>query len=164
MLDISSIQTISAVVAVIDVIVGVVFTVLELRNLVKTRQTDLVIRLYSTYGSKEIREAVLRVFGMEFKDYNDFVKKHGLLTSETPVNIALTTVGIFYEGVNVLLRRKLVDIDLVTDLFSESVKMVWKKMKPIAEGTRKQLDYQQLFEWFEYLYNEMRKREHRLQP
>ena len=43
MLDIPSI---SAIVAAIGVIIGVVFTVLEPRNLVKTRQTDLMIRLY----------------------------------------------------------------------------------------------------------------------
>ncbi len=42
MLDIASI---SAVVAAGGVIVGVVFAVLELRNLVKTRQTDLALRL-----------------------------------------------------------------------------------------------------------------------
>ncbi|NIO38532.1 hypothetical protein GTO27_12670, partial [Candidatus Bathyarchaeota archaeon] len=54
MLDIPSI---SALVAVAGVIVGVILTVVELRNLVKQRQTDLVVRLYSTYGSKESQEA-----------------------------------------------------------------------------------------------------------
>jgi len=50
------IASISAVVAAGGVIVGVVFTVLELRNLIKQRQTDLVIRLYSTMGSSSLQE------------------------------------------------------------------------------------------------------------
>ena len=54
MLDIPSI---SAVVAGIGVIVGVVFAILQLRDLVKTRQTDLFMRLYSTFGSMHARIA-----------------------------------------------------------------------------------------------------------
>ena len=155
MLDL--ISCISAVVAAFGVMVGVVFAVLEIRNLVRTRHTDLAIRLYSAYCSKEIREAVLRVYSLEFEDYNDFVKKHGPLTSKTPVNIALTTAGIYYEGIGVLAHRKLVDIDIVSDLLNGPIRRTWEKMKPIAEGARKQLNQPQLFEWFEYLYNEMQK-------
>jgi len=51
MLDIPSI---SVMVAAAGVIVGVVFTVLELRNLIKQRQTDLVTRLYSIMGSSSL--------------------------------------------------------------------------------------------------------------
>jgi len=35
-------------------------------------------------------------------------------------------------------------------------------MKPIAEGMRKQYNQPDWYEWFEYLYNEMKKREQRL--
>lgn len=57
MIDLSSINAVSGILAAIGVLVGVIFAVLELRNLVKTRQTDLVVRLYSTFGSKELQEA-----------------------------------------------------------------------------------------------------------
>jgi len=152
------IPSISAVVAAIGVIVGVVLAIMQLRNLVKTRQTDLAIRLYSTYGSKEFVGAWTKIMTAEFKDYNDFVKKYGLpISSEDPVDIANNMVGIFFEGIGVLLHRKLVDIDLVMQLFP--VKIVWEKLKPIVEGTRKQFDEPKFYEWFEYLYNEMQKRE-----
>jgi len=157
MVDITSI---SAVVAAIGVIVGVVFTVLELRNLVKTRQTDLVIRLYSTFGSKEFQEVLMKVLDLEFKDYNGFVKKYVPSTSEeNPIVTATSMVGIFFEGIGLLLHRKLIDIGLVGDLFISPVTMAWEKMKPIAEGWRKQYNRPEIFEWFEYLDNEMKKRE-----
>lgn len=151
MLDIPSI---SAVLAALGVIVGVVFALMELRNLVKTRQTDLVIRLYSTMGSREFQEAWDRFMKGEYKDLDDFDRKYSVEGYE---------IGIFFEGIGVLLHRKLIDIGLVDDLFSSLVKMTWEKMKPLAEATRKKLNLPQMGEWFEYLYNELQKREQRLQ-
>ena len=151
MLDIPSI---SAIVAAVGVLIGVVFTLMELRNLVKTRQTDLVIRLYSTMGSREFQEAWDRFMKGEYKDLDDFDRKYSVEGYE---------IGIFFEGIGVLLHRKLIDIGLVDDLFSSLVKMTWEKMKPLAEATRKKLNLPQMGEWFEYLYNEMQKREQRLQ-
>ena len=152
MLDIPSV---SAIVAAVGVIVGVVFTVFELRNLVITRQTDLVIRLYSTFGSKELQESWEKIKTRKCDDFNAYMKEYGLLE--------INEVGWFFEGVGVLLNRKLIDIGLVDDLFSSPVKRAWERMKPIAEGMRKQTQRPQIWEWFEYTYNEMQKREQRLQ-
>jgi len=158
MVDISSIL---AVVAAAGVIVGVVLAALELRNLVKRRKTDLMMRLYSSFTTKEFTEAFLKVINLEFKDYKDFVKKHGSVFSDTPAIVAWWMVWAYFEGAGHLLYRKLIDIDLAYEFLPASV--VWEKMKPIAEGMRKQYNQPDWFEWFEYLYNEMRKREQRLQ-
>jgi len=47
------ITEISAIVAAAGVLVGVVFTVLQLRDLVKTRQSDLLMRMHLAFSSKE---------------------------------------------------------------------------------------------------------------
>jgi len=62
-----------------------------------------------------------------------------------------------------LLKRKLVDIDTLVDAYGESGAMGWEKLKPLVEGFRKQYKMPRAFEWFEYLYNEMKKRKHRKQ-
>ena len=152
-MDVSSV---SAIAAAGGVIVGVVFAVLQLRDLVKTRQTDLVLRLYSTFNSKELREADRKVLNLEFKDFNDFEKKYGSVDSETPVHLALDAVSIFFDEVGVLVRRKLVDIGLVMDLFV--VKLRWEKMKPLIEGARIRYGEPRMLNWFEYLYNESQRR------
>jgi hypothetical protein len=56
------------------------------------RQTDLVMRLYSTLSSRELEEAWYKVSGLEFRDYNDFVGKYGSVLSETPLNIAFAPI------------------------------------------------------------------------
>jgi hypothetical protein len=70
---------------------------------------------------------------------------------------------LFFEGVGILLYRKLIDIELVDDLFSIAIKQMWEKVKPIVEGVRKERNLPQYWEYFEYLYNEMQKRERKLQ-
>ena len=156
MLDIPSI---SAIVATVGVLVGVALALLQLRDLVKTRQTDLVMRLYSTFGSREHMEAYRGTMTMEFKDYDEFIKKY---PSGTLENTMVSTVCAFYEGVGVLLHRKLIDIDLVDDLFSTPIIQIWEKMEHIVKEGRKRLKRPQIWEWFEYLYNEMQKREQQL--
>ena len=77
MLDIPSI---SAIVAAAGVLVGVAFTVLQLRDLVKTRQTDLVLRLYDKFSSKEFQDAweTLRKRLGEFKSIDEIDEAIGL--------------------------------------------------------------------------------------
>jgi hypothetical protein len=157
------IPSISSIVAAAGVLVGVVFAVLQLRDIVRTRQTDLVMRLYSAYGSKEFQEAWVETLRLEFKDYHEYLKKYGA-TSEKPAYTSVNMVAAFFEGIGILLRRKLIDITLVDDLFSSDVIITWHKMKPLAEGWRQQFNRPQISEYFEYLYNEMLKREQTLRP
>ncbi|MDH5375450.1 MAG: hypothetical protein OEW95_06510 [Candidatus Bathyarchaeota archaeon] len=151
MIDITSINAVSGILAAVGVIVGVVFTVLQLRDLVKTRQTDLVTRLYSTFGSKEFSEVFIKVLNLEYKDYKDDPTKY-------PIQVTA-----FFEGIGILLKRKLIDIDIVDDLFSSPIKLSWETLTPIVEDYRKRFNRPQVCEWFEYLYNEMQKREQTLQ-
>ena len=164
MIELSDIPSISAIVAAMGVLVGVIFAVFQLRDLVKTRQTDLVIRLYSTFGGKEFQEALMKTMTLEFKDFDDFRKRYALSSdySQTPEFIANEMVSVLFEGLGVLLHRKLISIKLVEDLFSGPIKSTWEKMWPLIEGYRKTM-YPTAYEYFEYLYTEMQKREQKLQ-
>ena len=151
------VQTISIVMASASVMAGIVYYAFQIRHQNRMRETDLIMRLYSAYGNEEYSEVVNRYLASEYRDYDDFVKKYGPFPSEGSVQVAFRTIGMFYEGVGILLNRKLVNPDLVYDLFN--VELFWEKMKPIAEGERKRLNYPNLWEYFEYLYNEWKKRE-----
>jgi len=157
-LDIASIST---VVAAGGVIVGVILAILELRNITKTRQMELIMSIYSRLSTREFLDTWEKMRTTDFEDYDEYVKKHGL----TDLNI----VGWVFEGLGFLLHRRFLDIDTVRELISESTKMTWEKVKPMAEDVRKQLsqrkfgEYTPLYQWWEYLYNELKKREQTLQ-
>jgi len=166
------IPSISAIVAAVGVMVGVVFTVMELRNLVKTRQTDLVTRLFSAFLSQENMDVFMKFSAMEFSDYEDFVNrygpilsvgKHGLKFNDTPELRSLLIVDNFFNQVGCLLYRKLIDADLVRDVFTYRIEFLWKKAEPLIQGCRKESNQPEMGKWFEYLYNEMKKREKKLQ-
>jgi hypothetical protein len=159
------IQTISIVLASASVVAGVVYYALQLRHQAKLRQTDLIMRLYSTLGNKEFFESYTKFMLMEFEDYDDYRTKYapsptGL--SEKPEVIAFWQVGTFYEEIGVLLYTRLVDIKLTARLFCNLIVYTWEKAKPIIEGLRKEGN-PRLYGWFEYLYNEMKKRQKREQ-
>jgi len=164
------IQTVSIVIASASVVAGVVYYTLQLRHqararqdMVKARQTDLLMRLYSTYGSKEFQEALWKVHKLEFEDYNEYLKKYGSTASVTPANRAIWTVSWFFNSMGLLLHSRLADIDQVDDLFGYAVIWMWEKVKPvILEGYRPQPKMQKSMQWFEYLYNEIKKREQQL--
>ena len=154
------IPTISILIAVASVIAGVIYYSFQLRHQTKMRQTDVFWRIYSSFNSKEFLEAWTKMFNLEFKDYNDFVKKYGQLFSEKPVSIAICMVGNLFEGAGILLHRQLIEFGLASEILPISI--TWEKMKFIVEGARQQYNMPTLYEWFEYLYNEMQKREQQL--
>jgi len=153
------IPTVSIAIASASVVAGIVYYAFQVRHQTKLRETDLIMRVYSTLSTKELEEAWYRVLNLECKDYDDFVKKYGDIMSETPVNVAFSIIAYFFEGIGVLLHKKLVDVDLIDELMSESIIVTWEKMKPIVEGYRKQYSFRKDLQWFENLYNEVKRKE-----
>jgi hypothetical protein len=155
------IPSISAVVAAIGVLVGVVLAVFELRNLVRQRQTDLVMRLYLTWASDEYKRGLGPFLGLEIKDYDSFVEKYGSITSPER-SLVWTDVDRytwFFNGIGYLVHYRFADVKQIDDLFGYGVIVMWEKTKPLVEGWRKLLNIPKSMQWFEFLYDEMKKRE-----
>jgi hypothetical protein len=160
------VQTVSIAIASASVVAGVVYYSLQIRHQSlqiqqqnKMRQTDLVVRLYSTFISKEFLDAMMKFMALEFKDYKDFVNKYGRILSESPEVKAAMTIDNYFNQVGILLHRGFIDAGLVRDVFTYRVELVWKKAEPVIQGMRKEFNQPEAGKWFEYLYNEMQKRE-----
>ena len=155
------VQTMSIAIASAGVMAGIIYYAFQVRHQTKLRQTDLIMRLHSQACSKEFVEAYQKVSSMQFNDYNDFVKKYGSLYAEGPEQTAIIMCAMFMEGIGILLHRRLVDIEAIQELFP--VEIGWRKLEPVLVGTREQYGRPGIYEWFEYLYNEVKKREQKLQ-
>jgi hypothetical protein len=162
------IQTVSIAIASASVVAGIIYYSLQLRNQNrqmeqqnKIRQADLAIRInpWLNMSGVEFTQMALKFAAFEYKDYDDFVKKYGPLTSDSPASMAFHIASNYFEGVGVLLKRKLIDVDIVRDYCGESVVYTWKRVEPLIKGWRKQFNMPQAWEPFEYLVNEMKKRE-----
>ena len=159
--DIQILQTFSIGIACAGVLAAAIYYLLQIRHQTRLRQTDMVMRLYATFGSTEFQKAYQKMMGVEFLDYADFVNRYA---ASAEVLAASYSVGIFFEGIGVLASRKLIKMDLVDDLFTTPILDTWEKMKTLVEGRRERLRRPQTLEWFEYIYNELQKREQKLHP
>jgi len=145
------IQTVSIVIASASVVAGIIYYSLQIRHQTKARQTDLIVNLYSVFATEEFQKEMFTLMtDTEIKDYNTFRKRYAVNAPPT---------GLFFEEVGVLLSRKLADIGLISNLFGPLAMGLWEKSKPITEDARKQLNSPGFGSGFEYLYNEMKKRE-----
>jgi len=153
---------ISAIVAAVGVLIGVVYYVLDMRHQTKLRKTDLLIRLYSTYTNSEFMDAFWKVMSLQVKDYQNYVKQYGSLSqNDNPMNRAVFMVIGFYELVGVLLYRKLIDLVTVYDAFGSVLPVaLFEKIKPVLTGMRTVESTSLL--GFEYLCHELKKKESQL--
>ena len=65
----------------------------------------------------------------------------------------------FFDGVGELLRKGLTDYEIVSSM---PVVLMWEKMIPFVEGTRKAYNDTSFWANFEYFYNETKKRQQQL--
>jgi hypothetical protein len=152
------VSTVSVMVTSAGVLIAATYYIKNIRHQTKLRQTDLVLRLYNTYGSPEFQKASLKMRDMDLADYEDYLKKY---QSDVESKTSWLSVAAFFEGIGVLVHKKLIDISLVDDLFSTPVIAAWEKIEHLVESERKHRRRPQIWEWFEYLYKEMKKTEQR---
>lgn len=141
-----SIPAISVVIAAASVVAASVFYSFQIRNQTRVRKTDLVMRLYSTWDSLEFQEAFHRVYWADFHDLDSLLESLG---GQRHIGSYLFY---FYDQVGALLRRGLVELDLVDDLLGNSTRQLWEKVGPCIEEARVRSDDPRLYEHFEYLY------------
>jgi len=157
------IQTVSIMLASASVIAGVVYYALQIRHQTRIRKTDFVMKLYSMINADEFLDAVRKVASLQIKDYEDYVKQYGSVLSESPMHKAFSTTCNFYETIGTLLLRNQIDINLVYDVIgSRIIKMMFEKLKPIVYGARKEFDEPSAYAGFEYLHNELLRKEPQL--
>jgi len=144
------IQTVSIAIASASVVAGIVYYAFQVRHQTKIRKTDLLTRLYSLMVSKDWLEAWQKVQDREVLDHSDYLKKYGF--------VELNEVYVFLDQLGRLMKRGLIDIDLIPLTYGQ-VRVTWEKIKPILEGGRKRFNEPKLGDNVEYLCSELKKRE-----
>jgi hypothetical protein len=148
---------VSIVIAAVSVVAASTFYSFQIRNQLRVRKTDLVMRLYTTWDSLEFERAFHTVYWADFHDYDSAMAVTG---GERQLWTYLLS---FYDQVGVLLRRRLIEFDMVDDLLGNSTRQPWEKVAPMIREARERYD-PRLYEHFEFLYDEMIRRAVPVQP
>jgi hypothetical protein len=140
-------DTVASIVTTLSIVIGVVFTVLEIRHLAKTRKTEVIMKIYERFGTREIVEAINRVGSAKLENIADYNKKYGFTD--------VTLIAELFQGIGVLLEQNLIDIKMVDRLFGPTLNSLWIRMKPVLYAMREGLKEPFFFSHYEYLINRL---------
>ncbi len=141
MLDIGSIASIASALAVI---VALVFGVLQVRHLTKTRAIFSSAELVRTMQTQEFTSAVGIVAKLPDHAAPDHFRR------DPDAVAAAVLLGHVYESLGVLVYYRILPLRLVDDLLGGYVRMSWAKLGPFIESRRKELGVS-YGEWTQWL-------------
>jgi hypothetical protein len=155
-------QSISYIAGATGVCIAAIYYVVNLRNSQKTmqltlesRQAQLFMQLYSTFCSDYIQKARNEVSKWSYRNYDDFQSKYSYDVNPETYQLH-SSLSFFFEGIGVLVSRKLIDPSLVDDLMSGPIITYWEKMRPYYLEYRARFDWPQFGEYIEHLYNHIK--------
>jgi hypothetical protein len=121
---------------------------------VETRQAQLFMQSFNLWITSGLIDKYIELMNQQWKDYNEWAEKYGPKTNPEGA-LVYARLDTFFEGIGTLVKKKLVDPWLVDEFMGSDVIRYWKKMRPIAEGTRKLDGWETWAENSEYLYDEV---------
>jgi hypothetical protein len=150
----------TSIITAVSVIVGLLLGMRQLRNLVHNRQAQLFMQLYDRYSSEKFLNDFTIVIGLQWVDFDDYWKKYGL-DNNKDISIKIHSIGTYFEGIGVLVKRGLISTEMVDDLMSGSIIRYWEKMRPMIIKQREMFNWPEALEWTEYLYNQIIKKKNK---
>jgi len=130
----------------------------------ETRQAQLFMQLFDRFSGEElsryygkIRYEISPLCHDSPEEFAQFVKQHEHEKFNPEFWAPIHQMSMFYEGVAVLVRKNLIDIDMVESLLADRLVWYWNLVK-IAMRDDRTYQGPQLFANFEWLNDEMLRR------
>jgi hypothetical protein len=149
------IQTIGVLVTATSVTIAAIYYIITLRSNNKTRQAQLFMQIYSHVQEPEFMKNWNEVMDRDWKELVESLKAGG---AKTPFqNVSWLSVAMYFEGIGVLLKKGLIDIDFVYELMPTRASSYWAKFEPFYKMVRETMNFPQAGRNVEYLAGEMNK-------
>ena len=155
------VQTATVVITGISIIIGIIVFILSRRQELETRQAALFMQVYNRWTQRD----VVKAYGMSryqylYDNFDEFLQKYHV-TANPEAYTDLMMLCAFFEGLGILVKKGLIDINLVEDLFSQRIMWLWEeKATPNVDRARQLTNDPTQFDSIEYLYNLMKQRQH----
>jgi hypothetical protein len=150
--------TILSIVSTSAIVTGVIFAALQLRQYKRLRARESAIHLLHTAQTNEFLEAVNIVFELP----------EGLSKAELEARLGDRMGGILvmfgtFESLGVLVYRREIELELVEDFFRGVIIFGGRKFRRYLQETRDSSGRESYYEWFQWLYDQVEKRESQTQ-
>ncbi len=151
--------TILSILSTSAIVAAGIFAGVQLRQYNKQRSRDSALQLVHSFRTPEFLRAVNMVFdlpeGLSKKELEDRL-------GDKLVDL-LVMFGTF-ENLGILVYRREVELQLVEDFFSGVIMLSGKKLNRYLVEVREAGNRQTYYEWFQWLYEQLEKRELKSPP
>ncbi|MFW9925441.1 MAG: hypothetical protein ACFFDM_01610 [Candidatus Thorarchaeota archaeon] len=149
-------QTISIIVAAVSVVVGVIMSILSLRNYAKSRRASIFLDFHKQ-ADQEFLEDLFEVVGeWSWSNYEQFMAKYGPTASRK--NWAkFIHVSSFFDSMGKLLEEKITDAELIPEAMAVIAMAWWEKIEPIQADIAKRWRYSGSLDSSKFLYETLKK-------
>lgn len=137
---------IAEIVGATIVVIGLVFAVLQMRQLREQRRELAAIEMFRFYGNPSFTRALIRVLHMP-----DGSTAQEIRRDENGVEDAAMLISSTMENIGVMTHQRIVPFTVVNHLIGASALILWKKLELWTTKIREETDNDYLFEWFQWL-------------
>ena len=137
---------IAEIVGAIIVVVGLLFAVLQMRQIQQQRRELAAIELFRFFGNPRFTRAFNRVLHMPDKLTTEKMRQ-----DEKGLEDAAMLISSTMENIGVMTYQRIVPFTVVNHLIGASAIILWKKLKPWTDTLREETDNEFIFEWFQWL-------------
>ena len=150
------IESIPYVLTGIGIIVSILYYTSVLRNQNKTRQMQLFMQINNILTTRESLQTFIELMNLKV-DEEEYRQKYDSYVNPEHFG-KRASLWYTYNSIGEMLRLKMVDPDLLHHLNVDiNVIMVWENWEHIIKMNRERENMPDLWDGFEYLYDEMKK-------
>jgi len=150
-------QTISFYIGVFSVVFGVITWYLQSRRSQKITQASLYMQLHAQWRDRQFIDNYYSMLQWEWKDLEDYAEN---ILSDYEKSLTSTEIIWYFEGVGQLLREGLIEPDIVYTMLGDRFMSWAEKYADILRAVRDLYEAPERYRNIEYLYEEMKKRQH----
>ena len=117
----------------------------------ETRQAQLFMQIFDSFHSRDAIENFLDVMEMEWSDPEDYMRRYSAKKSRASMYV----YGNYLEGIAVLVKRKLIDPEIIYDIHTTNITEFWEMYEPVIKYLRGKWGTPLFYSLVEYLAGEM---------
>ena len=144
--DLATLANVAEVFGVLIVVGGVVFALMQMRQLRQQRREMAAIELFRFFGSPHFTKAYHCVLQLP-----DGLSKAELREQYPDAEDCAMLISTTMETIGVMVYHRIVPSIVVMNLIGATTEILWLKLAGWIEGMRAELDNAGAFEWFQWL-------------
>lgn len=146
MYELSRLADMAEILGVLIVVGGIVFAIIQLRQIRQQRREMAAIELFRFFGSPHFTQAYRRVLELP-----DGLSREQLEEHTPDIESCAMLIGTTMENIGVMMYHRIVPSSIVKDLIGNSTVILWRKLERWVAELRVETGNPAAFEWFEWL-------------